>query len=66
VEKHICDIFLKKYSNVKFNENPSRGSLVVPCRQTARASQTHRHEEANCYFLLCHFVNAPREQKLGK
>jgi len=24
----------KKYSNVKFHENPHNGSQVVPCRQT--------------------------------
>ena len=27
-------IFEKKYSNVKFHENPSSGSRVVPCGQT--------------------------------
>jgi len=26
----------KKYSNIKFNINPSGGSLVAPCGQTDR------------------------------
>jgi len=26
----------EKYSNIKFHENPSGGSQVVPCRQTDR------------------------------
>jgi hypothetical protein len=28
--------FRKKYSNIKFNENPSSGSRVVPCQLSAR------------------------------
>ena len=31
----------QKYSYTKFHENPSSGSRVVPCGQTAR------HDEAN-------------------
>jgi len=27
-------IFFKKYSNIKFNKNPSNGSRVVPCGET--------------------------------
>ena len=34
-------LIFEKYSNVKFNENPSGGSRVVPC------GQTDRHDEAN-------------------
>ena len=38
----------KKYSNIKFHENPSSGSRVVPCRQT------DGHDKANSYSLqLC-------------
>ena len=37
----------KKSSNIKFHENPSSKSLVVPCRQTNGQTneQTDRHEE---------------------
>jgi len=34
----------EKSSNVKFDENPSSQSRVVPCRQT------DRHDEANSHF----------------
>jgi hypothetical protein len=37
----------KKDSNIKFNENPSRGSLIVP-RTDGR---TDRHDEPNRHFL---------------
>jgi len=29
----------EKYSDIKFHENPSSGSLVVPCGQTDRTNQ---------------------------
>ena len=35
---------LEKYSNIKFHENPSSGSLVFP------REQTDRHDEANSRF----------------
>jgi hypothetical protein len=35
---------LEKFSNIKFHENPSSGSRVVPC------GQTDRHDEANSRF----------------
>jgi len=38
--RHIFE----KYSNVKFNENPSNGSRVVSC------GRTDRHGEANSRF----------------
>ena len=31
---NFVDIFSKKYSNIKFHENPSIGSPVVPCWRT--------------------------------
>jgi hypothetical protein len=34
----------KKYSNIKFNEDPSSGSRVVPC------GGKDRHDEANHRF----------------
>jgi len=34
----------EKNSNIKFHENPSSGSRVVPC------GQTDRHDEANSRF----------------
>ena len=39
---------LKKYSNIKFNENTSSGTSATPC------GQTNRHDEANSHFSwLC-------------
>jgi hypothetical protein len=35
---------LENYSNIKFYENPSSGSRVVPC------GRTDRHDEANRRF----------------
>ena len=39
---------LENYSNIKFHENPSSGSLVVSCGQANR--RTDRHKEADCLF----------------
>ena len=44
---HSRQIF-EKYSNIKFHENPSSGSRVVPCGQ--KDGQTDGHEEANSRF----------------
>jgi hypothetical protein len=35
---------LEKYSNIKFHENPSSASRVVPC------GRTDRHDEPNTHF----------------
>jgi len=45
---------LEKHSNIKFHENPSSRSRVVPCRTEG---QTKRHDEVNRH--LCRFSNAP-------
>jgi len=39
----------EKYSNMKFLENTSSGSGIVPCWRTDRQTdkQTDRHDEAN-------------------
>ena len=51
--RYSCQILAKlefsredfeKSSNIKFHENPSGGSRVVPC------GQTDRHDEANIRF----------------
>jgi hypothetical protein len=39
----------EKYSNIKFHENPSSGSLVVPCGQTD-GRRADRHDEVNSRF----------------
>jgi len=47
----------EKYSNIKFHENLSSGSRIIPCRQTDRRPVRHmdRHNEANSHFLqFCH------------
>ena len=50
----------EKFSNIKFHENPSSGSRVVPCGQTdgQTARQTGRHDEANSGFR--NFATAPK------
>jgi hypothetical protein len=40
-EKFFPDIFSKKYSNIKFSENQSGGSGVVPCGQRDRRDETN-------------------------
>jgi hypothetical protein len=40
---------------MKFHENPSSRSRVVPCRRT------DRHDEASCKFR--NFANAPKKHK---
>ena len=40
--------FRKKFSNIRFHENPSSGSRIIPC------GQTDRHDETNNRFpQLC-------------
>jgi hypothetical protein len=39
---------IEEYSNIKFLENPSSGSRVVPCGR--RDGQKDRHDEANSRF----------------
>jgi len=48
----------EKYSNTKFNENPSSGSPVVPFRQT------DRHEQL--VVASRNFGNAPKKMKIGE
>ena len=40
-------VFKKKYSNIKFHQNPCSGSRVVLCGRTDR--QISRHDEEFCY-----------------
>jgi hypothetical protein len=52
----------KKYSNVKFHENPSSESRVVLCGRTG--GQTDTHDESNSALL--NFMNAPKNcSRLG-
>jgi len=46
--------FLEKYSNIKFNENPSKGSRVVPCRRTDGQRNT-----TNLIVAFRNFAKAP-------
>jgi hypothetical protein len=45
LSRHI----FKKYLDIKYRENSSSGSRVVPCWQTDR--QTDRHAKANSHFF---------------
>jgi len=52
----MSPFILEKYSNIKFLENQSTGSRVIPCGHTdGRAERrTSRHDEANSRFSqLC-------------
>jgi hypothetical protein len=51
---------LKKYSDIKFNENPSSGSRVVAC------AKTDRHDEANSRFSqICELARKSKRQFIG-
>jgi hypothetical protein len=53
---NFLDRFSKKTLNIKFHENPSSGSRVIPC------GRTDGHDEANS--RLSHFLNAPKNATL--
>jgi hypothetical protein len=55
-ETWISRQMFEKASNIKFHENPSNGSRVVPC------GWTDRHDKANSRFR--NFANAPKKKKL--
>ena len=48
----FLQIFEKKYSDIKFHENPTSGSRFFPCGRTDR--QPYRHEEAKRRFSQFH------------
>jgi len=48
----LYDRFSKKYSNIKFHENPSSGSRVFPCGQTDMTKLT---------VAFRSFANAPKD-----
>jgi len=43
-ETRIFSVVFRKYSNIRYNENPSSGNRVVPCRRT------DRHDEDSSRF----------------
>jgi len=45
----------EKYSNIKFHENPSSRSRVVPSGQTDR-----RTDMTGLFAALCNFADAPK------
>jgi len=65
-------IFSRDFRNIKFNENPSSCSRVVPYgrkdtqtdgrtdSQTCR-QQAGRHGKADSRFFFCNFRNAPKQ-----
>ena len=62
MNRHSCPILMKlelsrhtfeKYSNTKFHENPSIGSLAIPCERT----QTHT---TKLKVAFRNFANTPK------
>ena len=69
--RYSCSILMKikfsrqifeKYSNVKFYENPSIGSRVVPYKLTGRWIDIY--DEASNRF--CNFAKAPNKEKSSR
>jgi hypothetical protein len=44
--------FLKKFSNIKFSENPSTGSVVVPCGSTEIGQSVTITAQQQFYFRV--------------
>jgi len=55
---NFLDIFSKKCTNIKFHENPSSGSRVVPCGRTDR-----RKDMTKLIVAFRNFTNAPKKTK---
>ena len=65
----LCQILMKlefsehifeKPTNIKFYENPSSGSGVVPCGRTARRKYTTK-----LIVAFGNFANAPKKRKVA-
>jgi len=52
----IYQQFFEKYSNIKFRENPSSGSRVVPCGRT---------DMTKLIVAFRNFTNAPKNMAAG-
>jgi hypothetical protein len=56
VKIEFCRQIFEKYANIKFRENPSRGSRLIPHERTDRRvdgrtdRQTDKHAAANSRF----------------
>ena len=49
----------KKFSNIKFHENPSNGSRVVACRRTDRWTDVTK-----LIVTFCNFANVPKNPSI--
>jgi hypothetical protein len=58
IQKQFSLHIFEKFSDVKFNENPSSGSRVVPCRYR------NKHDEANGPFHSS--ASAPQNGRMKK
>jgi len=47
---NFLDRFSKKFSNIKFHENPPSGSLVIPCGRTDGGTDIRKLIIAFCNF----------------
>jgi hypothetical protein len=53
----ILSTYIKKYSIIKFNENPSIGSRIVPCEQTSMTKLTVAYPNFANVLKIEHFRN---------
>ena len=54
MEREFSQQIFKKYSDKKFNDKPSSGGQVLPCRQTDVTKQI---------VAFCNFANASKKHK---
>ena len=61
IKLEFAQEIFKKHSDIKFHENPSSGSWVVPCRQTNRwtRQQTNRWTRQSLTVIFWNFANTP-------
>jgi len=61
MELEFSQQFFEKYSNIKFHENPSSGSRVVPCGQRDGRRRT---DMTKLIVASCNFANAHNKNKI--
>jgi hypothetical protein len=59
-------LVFEKYSDIKFNENPSSEKRFVPCRETG--TETEGHDGANSRFFsqFCEHASKEKPKNVSK